>query len=76
MSEGDRSALSRMRCREIMTKNVKTASSSSSLREVAELMRDGDMGAVPVVDELVTLSLNIWAEESGYGKREPNLLGM
>ena len=51
MSEGDRSALSRMRCREIMTKNVKTAGSNSSLREVATLMREGDMGAVPVVDE-------------------------
>jgi len=51
MSEGDRTALSRLRCREIMTKNVKTASSSSSLRDVAALMRDGDMGAVPVVDD-------------------------
>ena len=51
MSEGDRSALSRLRCREIMTKNVTTAASSSSLREVAALMRDGDMGAVPIVDD-------------------------
>ncbi len=51
MTEGDRSALSRMRCREIMTKSVKTAASDSSLREVAALMRDGDMGAVPIVDD-------------------------
>jgi len=34
-----------------MTKNVQTAASSASLREVAEMMREGDMGAVPVVDE-------------------------
>lgn len=51
MSEGDHSAISRKRCREIMTKNVKTVASGSSLRVVAALMRDGDMGAVPIVDD-------------------------
>ncbi len=50
MSEADRSAISRIRCSEIMTKNVKTATSTMSLRDVAAIMRDGDMGAVPVVD--------------------------
>jgi len=34
-----------------MTKTVRTATSSMSVREVAALMREGDMGAVPVVDE-------------------------
>ena len=34
-----------------MTKNVQTATREMSLREVAAIMRDGDMGAVPVVDE-------------------------
>jgi CBS domain-containing protein len=33
-----------------MTRNVKTATSEMTLRDVAEIMRDGDMGAVPVVD--------------------------
>jgi CBS domain-containing protein len=33
-----------------MTRNVKTAGAGSSLRDVAAIMRDGDMGAVPVVD--------------------------
>jgi CBS domain-containing protein len=33
-----------------MTRNVKTASRETTLREVAALMRDGDMGAVPVVE--------------------------
>jgi CBS domain-containing protein len=33
-----------------MTRDVKTASRESSLREVANMMSDGDMGAVPVVD--------------------------
>jgi FdhE protein len=32
--------------------------------------------AVPVVDELATISLNVWAEKHGYGKLQLNLLGM
>ena len=51
MSDPDKAKISRMRCSEIMTKSVKTATSSMPLSEVAALMRDGDMGAVPVVDE-------------------------
>jgi CBS domain-containing protein len=50
MNETESSAISRMRCREIMTRNVRTATRDMSLRDVAVLMRDGDMGAVPVVD--------------------------
>ncbi len=40
-----------MRVGDIMTKSVRTASPSATLREVAEMMRNGDMGAVPIVDE-------------------------
>ena len=50
MNESERSGISRMRCSEIMTKDVQTASRDMTLREVAVLMRDGDMGSVPVVD--------------------------
>ena len=32
--------------------------------------------AVPVVDELATVALNLWAEETGYVKIEANLLGL
>ena len=39
-----------------------------------DLTRDGH--AVPLVDELATVALNIWAEEHGYTKLEPNLLGL
>ncbi|HTR34272.1 MAG TPA: formate dehydrogenase accessory protein FdhE [Bryobacteraceae bacterium] len=35
-----------------------------------------DGHAVPVVDEIATVALNIWAEEHGYAKLETNLLGM
>lgn len=44
------SAIERLRSSEIMTKNVRTAGPDASLREVAQLMREGDMGAVPIVD--------------------------
>jgi CBS domain-containing protein len=50
MSEAEQAPRSRLRCSEIMTRNVKTASAGASLGDVAALMRDGDMGAVPVVD--------------------------
>ena len=50
MSEKAFSEKSRRRCREIMTQNVTTASRETSLREVAVLMRDGDMGALPIVE--------------------------
>ncbi|MGC2234612.1 MAG: CBS domain-containing protein [Pyrinomonadaceae bacterium] len=51
MSEKNFSENARRRCREIMTRNVKTASREMSLREVARLMREGDMGAMPVVED-------------------------
>jgi CBS domain-containing protein len=50
MTESGRAAISRMRCREIMTRDVRTATREMTLREVAEMMRNGDMGAVPVVE--------------------------
>ena len=51
MTEAETTAISRMKCREIMTKNVRTSTPDATLREVAAMMRDGDMGAVPVVDK-------------------------
>ncbi|MBA2493516.1 MAG: CBS domain-containing protein [Acidobacteria bacterium] len=50
MDEKTFSENARRRCREIMTRNVKTANRQMSLREVARLMREGDMGAMPVVE--------------------------
>lgn len=49
MSEGPRAG--RIRCREIMTSNLKTATRDQSLRDVATIMRDGDMGSIPVVED-------------------------
>lgn len=50
MNSNESSAISRRRCSEIMTKNVRTATVDATLREVAAMMLDGDMGAVPVVE--------------------------
>src|SRR5690349_7440189 len=52
MGEAEGSALSRMRCSEIMTRDVRTATREMTLREVAHMMRDGDMGSVPVVEDV------------------------
>ena len=51
MTEAEKSAVSRMRCSEIMTRDVGTATREMTLRDVAIMMREGDMGSVPVVDE-------------------------
>jgi CBS domain-containing protein len=48
MTEGLTTA--RMRCREIMTSDVRTATRDMTLQQVAVLLRDGDMGSMPVVE--------------------------
>ena len=49
MTETGRAA--RIRCREIMTSNVQTATRGMTLSQVAVMMRDGDMGSIPVVED-------------------------
>ena len=39
-----------------------------------DLTKNGN--AVPVVDELAAIPLSLWAEENGYSKLQPNLLGI
>lgn len=39
-----------------------------------DMTKDGN--AVPVVDELATVSLNLWAVENNYRKLRPNLFGV
>ena len=40
--------------------------------KTVDLTKNGH--AVPVVDELATMPLNLWAQEHGYVKLQPNLL--
>jgi CBS domain-containing protein len=51
MTDAQKSAVSRRRCSEIMTREPQTATRAMTLREVSVMMRDGDMGSVPVVEE-------------------------
>jgi len=50
MSEESASAKSRLRCREIMTSKVLTANGEMTLQAVARMMKDGDIGVLPVVE--------------------------
>ena len=42
--------------------------------KTVDLTKNGH--AVPLVDELATIPLNLWAEEHQYKKLQPNLLGI
>jgi CBS domain-containing protein len=47
---GRASARSRVRCRDIMTRDVTVATRETTLREVAIMMREEDTGIIPVVE--------------------------
>lgn len=47
---------SHLRCRDIMTRDVTVASRSTTLEEVARMMRDEDTGVIPVVEPGETTS--------------------
>ncbi len=51
MSEKSFSENARRRCREIMTSNVTTANRAMTLQKVAVLMREGDCGVMPIVED-------------------------
>jgi FdhE protein len=53
---------------------VEACDSCNTYIKSVDLTKDGH--AVPVVDELATVPLNIWAENHGYAKLESNLLGL
>lgn len=50
MSESTTNAKERIKCSRIMTGTVATASADSSVQEAAALLRDGDIGIIPIVD--------------------------
>jgi len=51
MAETVGSGRARVRCREIMTTDLKTVSRETPLRHVAASMREGDVGSMPVVEK-------------------------
>lgn len=50
MAESVGSGKARLRCREIMTTGVKTVDRSTPIHDVAAMLRDGDIGSMPVVE--------------------------
>ncbi|MGB7069486.1 MAG: CBS domain-containing protein [Pyrinomonadaceae bacterium] len=51
MSHADESTKMRKRCSALMTSDVKTATRDMTLQQVALMMRDGDMGSIPIVED-------------------------
>lgn len=59
---------------EIAHVRVDVCDSCHRYMKTVDLTKDGR--AVPVVDELATIPLNLWAAEHGYAKLQTNLLGI
>lgn len=53
---------------------VEACDSCNTYVKAVDLTKDGL--AIPVVDELATVALNIWVDEHGYTKLEFNILGL
>jgi CBS domain-containing protein len=58
IGRGRRASRSRLRCRDIMTRDVTVATRDSTLEQVAQMMKDEDTGIIPVIelDETPTLA--------------------
>jgi FdhE protein len=53
---------------------VEACDTCHSYIKTVDLTKSGH--AVPVVDELASIPLNVWAGEHGYTKLQPNILGI
>ena len=51
MAESKASGKAMAHCREIMTTNVTSVTTTAPIREAAAMMRDGDIGSLPVVED-------------------------
>ena len=50
MNEISAKAKSRVKCREIMSKNVRTATRDATIQDAAQMLKDGDIGILPIVE--------------------------
>ena len=55
----EQTAKSRVKCREIMSKNILAAKIDMSLHETANLMKNNDIGCLPVVENVTNKLLGI-----------------
>jgi FdhE protein len=72
--EQDREKLPIYTAREFPAIRVDACNNCRTYFKSIDLTTDGH--AVPPVDEIAAVALDLWAEENGYSKLEPNLLGM
>jgi formate dehydrogenase accessory protein FdhE len=72
--EEDKSKLPVYLAAQIEHVRVEACDTCHTYLKSVDLTKDGF--AVPVVDEIATLALNLWADENGYTKIETNVLGM
>ncbi len=72
--EEDKEKLPVFAAKEFAHVHVEACDSCGAYIKAVDLTIDGH--AVPLVDEIATLPLNIWAEEHGYSKVAPNIVAM
>jgi CBS domain-containing protein len=60
---------SRLRCRDIMTRDLAVATRDSTLREIAIMMKQEDTGVIPVVDYDANGNGKVRADERNYEAR-------
>lgn len=72
--EEDAHKLAVYRAEEFVHVRVEACDACRHYMKTVDLTKDGR--AVPVVDELATIPLNLWAAEHGYTKSQTNLLGI
>lgn len=72
--EEDREKLPVYKAAQIEHVRVEACDTCHTYIKSVDLTKDGF--AVPQVDEIATVTLNVWADERGYSKVETNLLGM
>jgi FdhE protein len=73
-NEEDREKLPVISAAEFDHIRIEACDSCRTYIKCVDLTKDGL--AVPIVDDIATIALDLWAEEHGYTKLQPNLLSM
>lgn len=60
--------------KELPQVRIEACETCQSYLKTVDLSKDGH--AVPIVDEMAAIPLDLWAREHNYAKLQPNLLGM
>jgi CBS domain-containing protein len=55
----EQTAKSRVKCREIMSKNILSANTAMTLHEIANVMKENDIGCLPVIEPETSKLLGI-----------------